>query len=265
MTYPLAAERALAVISFKGQMAHKFNWLIGVILGGGSLLVGMALWRHLLDDGSMAGYDWEAMRAYIVISFVTITLAYGGAHGQVAERILDGMVAIDLTRPVDFQRARAAEYIGSMIASLPTAAIGSVGAWLLFTPPAPASPLAGALTAVSILLLFPLSFEVVYLSVLACFWTHRYGTIMFARESLVAFFSGVTIPLALMPSWLQALAWCLPFPHFTTTPSSIYLGRVDTLGALGLIAAEAAWVIGLWVAARVLWRHAVKQVTIHGG
>ncbi|MFC3494835.1 ABC transporter permease [Glycomyces rhizosphaerae] len=265
MTQAFAAERALAAISLKGQLAHKFNWVIGIILGGGSLLVGMALWHHLLRDNSMAGYDWEAMRAYVVIGFVTITLAYGGAHGQVAERIVDGTVAIDLTRPVDFQRARAAEYIGSMIASLPTAVIGSVGAWLLFTPPAPASPLAGALTAFSILMLFPLSFEIVYLSALLCFWTRRYGTIMFARETLVGFFSGAMIPLALMPSWLQVLAWCLPFPHFTTTPSSIYLGRVDTVGALGLIAAEAAWAVGLWVLARVLWRHAVRQVTIHGG
>lgn len=265
MTHAFAVDRALATISLKQQLSHKFNWLIGVILGGGSLLVGMALWHHVLGDGVMAGYDWEAMRAYVVLAFITTTLTYGGAHGQVAERILDGMVAIDLTKPVDFQRARAAEYIGSTIASLPTAAIGSVGAWLLFTHPAPASPLAGVLTAVSILLLFPLSFVIVYLSTLVCFWTHRYGTVMFAREALVGFFSGMMIPLALMPSWLQVFAWCLPFAHLTTTPTSIYLGRVDALGALGLIGAEAAWVAGLWVLARVLWHRAVRQVTIHGG
>jgi ABC-2 type transport system permease protein len=88
---------------------------------------------------------------------------------------------------------------------------------------------------------------------------------MWAREALLAFFSGMMIPLALMPVWLQTIAWALPFAHVTTTPSSIYLGRVDTAGALGLIAAELAWVVGLWWFARLLWRHAVKKVTIHGG
>jgi ABC-2 type transport system permease protein len=82
---------------------------------------------------------------------------------------------------------------------------------------------------------------------------------------MVAFFSGMLIPLSLMPSWLQGLSWAMPFVHFTTTPASIYLGRVDTAGALGLIAAQTAWAVGLWVIARLLWWRLVKKVTIHGG
>nr|WP_277605383.1 ABC-2 family transporter protein [Glycomyces sp. L485] len=225
----------------------------------------MALWRHLLGDGTLAGYDWDAMRAYQIISFITATMAFGAADWYIADRILDGMVAIDLTKPVDFQRARAAEFIGSMLATVPTAVVGGVGAWLLFAPPGPVSPLAGALTIVSVLLIFPLVFEVVYLSVMVCFWTKRYLGIMWAREALMSFFAGMMIPLAFMPEWLRAIAWATPFPHYTTTPTDIYLGRVDTLGALGLIAAQAAWVVVLWVGARLLWRYAVKRVTVHGG
>jgi ABC-2 type transport system permease protein len=225
----------------------------------------MALWYHLLDERSLGGYDWAAMRAYLIISFFTATLAFGAEGWDTAERILDGMIAIDLTKPVDFQRARAAEFAGDLISQTPTGVMGVVAAWLLFSPPGPASALAGLLTAVSIVLIIPLAFGVVYLSTLVCFWTRRYLGIMWAREALLGFFSGMMIPLALMPTWLQALSWALPFPHFTTTPTSIYLGRVDTLGALGLIAAEAAWVVVLWPVARVLWRRAVKNVTVHGG
>ena len=85
------------------------------------------------------------------------------------------------------------------------------------------------------------------------------------RRQRFSFFSGMMVPIALMPVWLQGVAWGMPFVHFTTTPASIYLGRVDTLGALGLIAAEAAWTVGLWVLARLIWRQLVKKVTIHGG
>ncbi len=53
--------------------------------------------------------------------------------------------------------------------------------------------------------------------------------------------------------------------HFTTTPASIYLGRVGTGGALGLIVVEAAWSVGLLLLARLIWGRLVRKVTIHGG
>jgi ABC-2 type transport system permease protein len=265
MSHTLAVDRALAVISLKRRLAYKANWVFAIVLGGGAMLSGLALWRNLLGEGAIGGYDWDSMRAYMIIAFFTATLAFGGADWTIADRILDGLIAVDLTKPVDFQRARAAEFVGSMISTVPTAVVGTVAAWLLFSPPPPVSPLAGALTLVSVLFIFPLAFEITYLSVLVCFWTRRYLGVMWAREAVLGFFSGMMVPLALMPVPLQILAWCLPFPHFTTTPSHIYLGRVGALGALGLIAAEIAWVVAMWFGGRMVFGHAVKKVTVHGG
>ncbi|WP_026930578.1 ABC transporter permease [Glycomyces tenuis] len=265
MTHTWAVDRALAVVSLKRRLAYKANWVFAIVLGGGSMLANLALWHNLIGEGTLGGYDWDAMRAYLIISFFTATLAFSGSDWEIADRILDGLIAVDLTKPVDFQRARAAEFIGSMLSTVPTAVLGVVGAWLLFSPPGPVSPLAGLLTAVSVLFVFPLAFGITYLSVLVCFWTRRYLGIMWAREALLGFFSGMLVPLALMPAPLQALSWALPFPHFTTTPSHIYLGRVDTAGALGLLAAELAWTVVLWFGGRLVFKHAVKKVTVHGG
>jgi ABC-2 type transport system permease protein len=265
VTHAFAVDRAFAVLSLKRRLAYKSQWLLGLALGGGAMLVSMAMWRNLIGTGSLSGYDWDSMRAYTVIGFLVATMVLGSADWYIADRILDGQIAIDLTKPVDFQRARAAEYLGSMLSTLPTAVLGVIGAWLLFDPPGPVTPLAGVLTAVSFVLVFPLAFGITYLSVLVCFWTKRYLGIMWLREAMFSFFSGLMIPLAFMPGWLQAIAWALPFPHFTTTPSAIYLGRVDTAGALGLIAAEAAWAVGLWYLGRLFFRQAVKKVTVHGG
>ncbi|WP_335987397.1 ABC transporter permease [Glycomyces sp. MUSA5-2] len=265
MSSAFAVDRAFAVIAFKRRLAYKTQWLVGLVLGGGAMLVSMAMWRELLSGGALSGYDWDAMRAYVIIGFITATMVFGAADWQIADRILDGHVAIDLTKPVDFQRARAAEYIGSMCSTVPTVVLGVAGAWLLFDPPGPVSVTAGILTGVSLVLVFPLAFGITYLTVLVCFWTKRYLGVMWLREALLGFFSGMMIPLAFMPSWLQAVAWALPFPHFTTTPSAIYLGHVDTAGALGLLAAEAAWAAGMWFGARLIFNQAVKKVTVHGG
>ncbi|MQM26840.1 ABC transporter permease [Glycomyces albidus] len=265
MSHTTAVDRALIVISFKRRLAYKSGWVFGLALGGGAMLISMAMWHNLLGTGSLSGYDWESMRAYLIIGFIAATMVFGASDFTIADRILDGHIAVDMTKPVDFQRARGAEYIGSMISTAPTAAVGVLGAWLLFDPPGPATPVAGVLTAVSFLLLFPLAFGITYLSILVCFWTKRYLGIMWLREALLSFFSGMMIPLAFMPGWLQAVSWALPFPHFTATPAAIYLGQVDVPGALGLIAAEAAWVVGLWFAGRLVFRFAVRKVTVHGG
>ncbi|HEX2143959.1 MAG TPA: ABC-2 family transporter protein [Glycomyces sp.] len=260
-----SVDVALATIAFKRKIAYKTTWLFSILFGGWALLAGLAVWNHLIGDGEVGGYDWQAMKAYLIIGFLTSTLAWAGSEWDMANRILDGLVAIDLTKPVDFQRARAGEYIGGMIASVPAAVLGTAAAVLIFQPAPPASAFAGLLTAFSLLFIFPLAFGISYLAVLTCFFTQRFLGIQWAKDSMVAFFSGMMIPIALMPTWLEGLAWAMPFVHFTTTPAAIYLGRVDTAGAFGLIAAEAAWALGLWVIARLLWRHLVKKVTIHGG
>jgi ABC-2 type transport system permease protein len=260
-----SVDMAFATIAFKRKIAYKGTWLFSVVFGGFSLLAGLAVWSHLIGDGELGGYDWDAMKAYLIIGFLTSTLAWAGSDWEMANRILDGMVSIDLTKPVDFQRARAAEYIGGMAASVPAAIIGTAAAVLIFQPAPPASPLAAALTVLSLLFIFPLAFGINYLAVMACFLTQRYLGIQWARDCILAFFSGLMIPIALMPFWLQTLAWWLPFVHFTTTPASIYLGRVGTGGALGLIVVEAAWSIGLLLLSRLIWGRLVKKVTIHGG
>jgi ABC-2 type transport system permease protein len=260
-----SVDVALARLSLKRKLAYKGTWVFSVIFGGWALLAGMAVWSNLIGDGEVGGFDWPAMKAYLIIGFLTTTLAWAGSDWEMAGRILDGAVAIDLTKPIDFQRARAAEYIGGMVASVPAAVLGTSAAVLIFQPAPPVSVLAGALTALSILFIFPLAFLISYLAVLACFVTQRFLGIQWAKDSLLAFFSGMMVPIALMPFWLQATAWALPFVHFTTTPASIYLGRVGTLAALGLIAAQAAWAAALWVIARLLWNQLVKKVTVHGG
>ncbi len=46
-----------------------------------------------------SGYDWDSMRAYTIIGFVAATMVFGAADWIMADRILDGHIAVDLTSP----------------------------------------------------------------------------------------------------------------------------------------------------------------------
>jgi ABC-2 type transport system permease protein len=264
--HALALDLALVAIAFKRRAAYKGQWLTGALVGAIELLTSLALWATVLNErGEVGGYDWDAMRTYYVIGFVTAAVAFGGTEGIAAQRILDGHIAIDLLKPVDFQRARGAEYVGSVLGNTPLILIGLTVALVFLDPLPPTSATAGLLALASVLLIVPLAFDLMFLSIMLCFWTRSYHGVLWSRRTISAFFSGMLVPIALMPAWLQTTASWLPFTHFTKTPSDIYLGRVDTAGALVLLAFQAAWTVGLWALARFLWSRAVKVVTVHGG
>ncbi len=66
----LSVDLALAVVALKRRLAYRLNWIFGVVLGGGQLLVSLTLSGTILaEQGSIAGYDWDATRTYDVIGF----------------------------------------------------------------------------------------------------------------------------------------------------------------------------------------------------
>ena len=74
----------------------------------------IALW-HAIFDGreQLAGLSWEQMKAYLLITFITNALLSWYSETRIANKILDGSVAADLLKPLDFQQARFAETLGS--------------------------------------------------------------------------------------------------------------------------------------------------------
>jgi len=51
----------------------------------------------------------------------------------------------------------------------------------------------------------------------------------------------------------------------TSTPGLILIGRVDGAQAALLVAVQLGWVVLLWYGAKLLWRSALRQLTVNGG
>ena len=213
----------------------------------------------------MNGFTWPQMRAYLLVAFAAGTVVSVLGDFRMAFRILDGDVALDLVKPVDYQKARLAETIGGLWIEVILIAV-VVGAALAIGGGVdiPARP-ALALFVVSMLLLVPLKFLIVYVSTLACFWTQNYIGVQWARLAVVNLLSGALIPLVYLPGWLAAVAQWSPFAGLTSTPALIFLGHVDLRHGLTLVAVQLGWVLALWFGARVVWRAALRRLTVNGG
>lgn len=246
---------------------YRANFLLGLLGMAFQLFALLAVWRVLLRSGrDLGGYGWPEMKAYLLIAFVTGgMLGVFGGEFRMAERIRSGMVALDLVKPVDYQHARFAEAAGGVGFEL--LALGGAAAVLLaLTGPAAApEPAHGVLFAISIMLVIPIKFGIIFLSTLACFWTENYMGVSWARGAVVTLFAGALVPLSFFPGWLEAIALSLPFASITSTPALIYLGHAAGGDAVKLLAAQAGWALAMWFGGRLAWRRAVRQLTVHGG
>jgi len=257
--------RALARATARAALTYRFS----LVLGMGAVLVQLvallAIWHVLLAQAPVNGFTWPQMRAYLLVAFAAGTLVSILGDFRMAFRILDGDVALDLVKPIDYQKARLAESLGGLWIELLLIGV-VVGVTLALTGgvDAPAAPLL-ALFAASMLLLVPLKFLIVYVSTLACFWTQNYMGVQWARLAVVNLLSGALIPLVYLPHWLATMAQWSPFAGLTSTPALIFLGRVGVRDGLVLVLVQLIWVLALWFGARLVWRKALRRLTVNGG
>ncbi len=261
----MKAYRALVRATARAALTYRFNLMLGLGAVLVQLVALLAVWRVILAESSMNGFTWPQMRAYLLVAFAAGTVISVLGDFRMAFRILDGDVALDLVKPVDFQKARFAETVGGLwIEVLLIGVVVGVTLTLTGGVDTPAGT-ALALFAASMLLLVPLKFLIVYVSTLACFWTQNFTGVHWARLAVVNLFSGALIPLAYLPGWLATVAQWSPFAGLTSTPALIFVGRVDVRQGLVLVAVQLGWVVVLWFGARLVWQAALRRLTVNGG
>ena len=261
----MTAYLALTKATLRSSLRYRLSFFLGMFGMVFQLVALLAVWRVLLAGGPIGGFTWEQMRSYLLVGFTCGMMVSSFTDWRMAFRITDGMVALDLVKPVDYQLARFAEIVGGIVVEMILAAVLWLAVAVAVGPPRPPGGGMLALFVLSLLLVVPLKFLIVYLSTLACFWTHHYMGVRWAQQAVVALLSGMLVPIAFFPGWLATAAVWLPFAGVASTPGLIFIERVDLAEAVRLVAVQAGWIVLLWLLARLAFRRAVRQLTVHGG
>jgi ABC-2 type transport system permease protein len=257
-----------AKLGLQQMLAYRAGFFLGLLGNLFFLLSMFYLWRVLLKNPRFThalGWDWSQMKAYLLIGFITGILVSTFTDYTMANRIRTGDVALDLARPIDYQKARFSETLGVALFEFCTAVSVCAIVVAVFGGMQPPTLQAGLLFTVSLLLVVPLKFGIVYMSGLVCFWTTNYLGVSWSRQAIVNIMSGALVPIVLFPVWLQGVANVLPFQAIVWTPARIYLGTIHGTEAAMWLAIEAAWGVGLWILARLMWKVAVRKLVIQGG
>lgn len=205
------------------------------------------------------------------VTFVFVTQGLIGAvwafgNWDLGERIKSGAVAIDLYRPVDLQAYEYAVNAGrSVFLLLARGALPLLAAIPVFDvalAPVALAPAAALSVALGILVAIGL----VFLVNLTVFWVMDYVGVGAFAVLAGALLSGLALPLNYFPDPLGGAVRALPWAATLQLPVEMALGAHRGAGDVArVLATQAAWVVALALAGRVVLARATRKVVVQGG
>jgi len=231
-----------------------------------ALTVFVFFWRAVYAGRSSLGGLTEAQTInYILLAQVMAPVVMESLVFTFGGLLREGQLATELLRPMDVQTRFYVEQLSSLAISLVLKIPLAVIAWLGFGLRLSRDPLVWLAFLFTLVLGHAVLFCFDWLFACLAFYTTETWGLGMVRQSIGVFFSGALIPLALMPEWLRTICQSLPFVQALYVPVSLLSGITPLSQAPGLWVAQLAWLTGLLVASRVVFRIAVRKVTVQGG
>jgi ABC-2 type transport system permease protein len=258
---------SLGKVSMANSLAFRGNFIISITVSLFMVVSMYFLWQAIFNGRqSLAGFTWDEMKSYLLIVFITNSLISWYSETKIAWKILDGSVAMDLLKPLDFQKARLSETLGTSILEGGVSVAMACIVMLIFAGiTVPTNIVTWILFLISLFSGLLIKFSIVYIAGLFCFWTSSPNGIAWTRAAVTNLFSGALIPLAFFPDWLKTASLILPFQGIVHIPANIFLDRLQGGTLFIMVGVQLVWVIVLWYIGKLVWARAVRQVTIHGG
>lgn len=253
-------------IGFLSPWAYRTSRLLSLLVLALQIALFSVVWRAVYagHEGRVAGTDVQTAVGYAVLGLTIAAVLHTSPFWSIESRVRDGLIGIDLTRPIGLINQNLAVQTGYVLAALPAVAVGLGTGLVVGGLTAPKNAGAAVCFVVSLLLAFGVSQLITLLMSLTSFWTLEVGGIGMAFNVVRTFMSGAILPLWFMPGWLQAVAGALPFQAATYTPLAVYFGRPPG-GLAAALGTQALWILVLAGLCGLLWSRARHRVVVQGG
>jgi ABC-type uncharacterized transport system permease subunit len=247
------------------QLTYRAQAIIGVLEVVSRIFLFTVLWSAVYKPGQTSG-GMDVQQA-ITYSALASLLVSGRAYpvDTFSDRIREGTIVYVFMRPVPPLLYFWGVHLGGMGYRAALLAIGGVVGLAAGVVALPTSPAVLAAFVVSVVLA-ELIYGCFFLFLeLVAFWTTNIWGVRALYFFALQLLSGALVPIWFFPDWaITLLAWS-PFAAATSTPVSLYIGRIPADSIAGALALQAAWLLALIGLAGLLWRRARDRVVVQGG
>ncbi len=183
--------------------------------------------------------------------------------------ITSGNIAYELCRPTDLYRFWYAKLIaqrlsGALLRCFPIIIVAT----LLPKPynfTLPPSFTAFILFLITLILGLTLIVTISMLIYISIFYTMSGTGSLLIFGVFGEFFSGLVIPVPLMPEILKKIVYLLPFRYTSDLPFRIYAGNIGLNEAIVSIGVQVVWILILLALGKLWMKKALRRVIVQGG
>jgi ABC-2 type transport system permease protein len=249
--------RAAAV----GGLTTQFFW--GIM----AILIYQAFY---VAGGKSQSISFSQLVTYIWLqqAFLALIMLYDWDY-ELFDMIISGSISYELCRPCNLYGLWYVKLLSKRLASASLRFSPIIIAAFLFPKPyritLPKSPLAFILFLVTMFLGLLLLVSILTLIYISIFKTMSPVGSMSLIGIIGEFFSGSTIPIPLMPEWLQRVCYILPFRWTADLPLRVYSGNIGTSEAILSICVQFIWITILAGAGYLIMQRVTRHIVVQGG
>ena len=256
----------------KTQLAYRGAFYLWAFISLFSSFISYFLWMAIYgssESGVIGNLTQNEMVVYIFMVYITSSLVSISISTWVGYDVVEGRVAMNLIKPIDYRTSLIAQALGDMLYHL---VVPSVFIWIgleiykVFVLGMPVISLPNLVLYIcSVLMSFLLYvlFDFCF-GMVAFFTTYIFGLRM-AKTALLSFLTGQLIPISLFPEVAQRIFDCLPFSSMIYTPVMIYLGKYSGTELAFALGRQLVWIIILYWLGSLIWEKVTRRLVVLGG
>lgn len=256
----------------KTQLAYRGAFYLWAFISLFSSFISYFLWMAIYGSsksGVIGNLTQDEMVVYIFMVYITSSLVSISVSTWVGYDVVEGRVAMNLMKPIDYRASLIAQALGDMLYHL---VVPSVFIWIgieaykvfvldmpLVSLPTLLLYICSVLMSFLLYVLFDFCFGMV-----AFFTTYIFGLRM-AKTALLSFLTGQLIPISLFPEVVQRIFDCFPFSSMIYTPVMIYLGKYTGQELIFALVRQFIWIFILYWLGSWIWKKVTKRLVVLGG
>lgn len=257
---------AIAKQEIKDDTYYRFDFILYVFNFIIQITIYIFIWLAIYENGGqISDMTFEELTTYYVLVVSLDPIIAWGINEIMGRAIRDGEILRELLNPISYFGYYFGIKIGELIYSVGVGLLTFVICSLLFGVLLPR----GILNFLFFLIVIVLAVVVVYFFELIigmiAFYTNAIWGVEVFKRAVLNIFTGMIAPITLFPEFLQKIASFLPFKECIYTPINIYFGKLDNIEIMQVILKQCAWILVLYIIAKIIFKRAVRNITVNGG
>lgn len=258
----------LSKVAFMATLVNRFHLFAMFITNIAYVIITYFLWKAIYASNQSVNsiMEFESTFVYLALSSSIYYVFQSWVEYDLSGAMINGNVAVDLTKPYDLQRYWIYRIAGFAVCKLIMIGIPSFAIILIMVK---GKFLLGPQIIIgvfSLIISYVISVNIDYIAGVISFYTQSVWGVSLVKETLVLLLSGMSVPIAFFPKAIGKVVELLPFSSLFHTPMTIMLTQNMPLPMLiRLLVIQIFWACTMYILAKVIYRHCLSHTIINGG